>query len=147
VLLDAARESYAEAVAQEPIQRLQIVEHIAASAKETARRANYEADKMIRADKGILPLPVGERSASPVAHLSDSEKASLVSEIGAAGFQAVIKSEMALPPAYWPEADKTDFAEKHGGEAWEGYLAGTWTPPADKAPAPVDPWPSLGPPA
>jgi hypothetical protein len=131
ILLDSAREDYARAVAAPAVERLEEAETLLESARETARRANYEADKLVKGAKEILPLPPGEKTPSPAAHLSDSEKAALVGKVGLEGFKSILAGEMALPPAYWADADKEAFAAKHGGEAWEKFIAGEWTPPAE----------------
>jgi hypothetical protein len=142
VMLQAFERDYIEASQADALATLQELEELERAAEEVVHRVEYVAGKMIadaeRAGE-ILPLPAGERAPSPVAHLSDSEKASLVSEIGATGFQAVLKGDMALPPAFWSEPAKEAFAANHGGEAWEGFLAGTWTLPELKLePAPAE---------
>jgi hypothetical protein len=102
VLLDAARESYTEAVATEPVQRLKVVEHITASATETARRVEYEAGKMVKGTEEILPLPPGDRPPSPVMHLDDSKKAALINEVGLSGFKEIVTGIRELPPEFAP---------------------------------------------
>jgi len=129
-LLDAARDDYAHAVAAPALERLEDAEILLHSAKETARRAGYEAEKLVKAEKDILPPPDGERPAPPVAHLSDAEKARLIGEVGGhEAYAEVLAGTRELPPAYWPEADREAFTVKHGAQAWEGFLAGTWSPP------------------
>ncbi len=102
MLLDAARESYVEAVATEPVQRLKVMEHIAASAKTTVQLAASQAEILLTNAKGILPRPASLSFESPVKNLSDSEKAALISEVGYSGFKEILAGTRELPPEFAP---------------------------------------------
>ncbi len=139
VLLDAARESYAEAVASPTFERLADAEELYDSAKESSRRAGYEAEKLVKGTEEILPLPPGERPASPVAGLDDSTKARLISKVGGAGYQAIIKGEMNLPLEFaLTDERKAEIMESVGESRFAEIMAGTRELPPQFAPAPAE---------
>lgn len=133
-MIEAGERYYLQATQREALENLAIQEEIEAAAKECVRRINYQGKKMVQdavLKKEILPRLPGQRSPSSTAHLTDSQKAALIGEVGLEGYKAIKGGEKALPPAYWPDAEKEVFITKHGGKAWEGFLAGIWTPPAE----------------
>jgi hypothetical protein len=126
ILLDAARESYAEVVAAPTFERLEDAEMLLESAKESARRAGYEADKLVKGTEEILPLPAGERPPSPVAHLSDKQKSELIGKVAQAGFEAIYRGEQALPLDYvLNDEQKAKLKEWAGDTAYAEIMAGT----------------------
>jgi hypothetical protein len=136
MLLDSAREAYAGAIAAPAFERLAETEELLDSARETARRANYEADKLVKGTKEILPLPAEERPPSPVANLTDSQKADLISKVGVAGYQSILKGEATLPLDYvLTDETKAAMLEWAGESAYAEIMAGTRDLPEKFAPA------------
>lgn len=149
-MLEAGEEYYLGATQREALENLETQEAIEDAARLAVRQITGKGEGMVKeAERAgdLLPKPLDLKTDSPVASLDDSQKAELIGKVGLEGYKAIKRGEQPLPPAYWPEADKEAFAEEHGGDAWEGFLAGTWTPPAEKTLVAVDPFASLGPPA
>ncbi|RJR42293.1 MAG: hypothetical protein C4567_07615 [Deltaproteobacteria bacterium] len=136
-LLDAARQSYSEAVATEPMQRLAVVEHITRSATETARRAEYEAEAMLRGAKEILPKPTTAAFESPVKNLSDSEKTRLIGQVGAQGYREILQGARELPLEFaLTDETKAALKEWAGETAYLEIMAGKQELPPQFAIAP-----------
>lgn len=82
VLLDAAREDFARAVAAPAVQRLEIASHVLDSAKVTARLAQGKAETLLGKAKGILPRPASMTFQSPAKDMTDAEKAAFIGKHG-----------------------------------------------------------------
>ena len=96
-LIESALETFIEATQAPAVQRLAVQDHIVESAKLTARLTVSEANMMLSAAKEILPRPLDLKTASPAAHLTDSQKAELIREVGYDGYKEILAGTRALP--------------------------------------------------
>ncbi|MCX5888197.1 MAG: hypothetical protein NTY36_01935 [Deltaproteobacteria bacterium] len=141
-MLEAAEGYYVQATQREALENLETQEEIEAAARLAVRQITGKAETMVKAaevDGDLLPKPPDLKTASPVASLSDSQKSDLISKVGSAGYQAIVKGEMALPLEY-ALSDETKAAMKEwaGDTAFAEIMAGTRELPEKFAPAPAE---------
>jgi len=132
-MLEAAEEYYIGATQREALGNLETQEEIERAAKLAVRQIMGKAEGMVKEAevKGdLLHKPPNMQTASPVAHLSDSEKARLIGEIGGhEAYREILAGTRELPPAFWNDEAKISFIEKHGAENFEKFTRGEWQPP------------------
>jgi len=141
-MLEAAEGYYVQATQREALKNLEIQEVIENAAKLAVRQITGQAETMVKAAEvagNLLKSPIDPKPATPVSQLTDSQKSALISQVGAAGYEAIIKGEMSLPLEF-ALSDETKAAMKEwaGDTAYVEIMAGTRELPEKFAQAPAE---------